>query len=168
MLFVYIAQVPSGPVKIGITAAVSALKRVDELRFFGERASLRAAVGRRDERAARDLERTIHAILEPDRLGGEWFRSGPGIESLARSWGGSLYGDARATQPGGSVFGANLRAARVAAGLSEAELAIAASLHLDEVSTLERGSRSAWPSMSKVKALASALGIDPHALGKVA
>lgn len=59
-------------------------------------------------------------------------------------------------------FGANLRSLRTAAGLSQQELGDRASLHMTEISRLERGLRD--PRLETVARLATALGLPAGAL----
>lgn len=85
--FVYVGQVASGPVKIGLTRKRPAC-RMQELRFGDERPSLVLSLERPTYRAARVLElelheRFIHATLAP-----EWFRPIPEIDSFVRAHGG--------------------------------------------------------------------------------
>lgn len=60
------------------------------------------------------------------------------------------------------LFARNLRAARVAAGLSQERLSARARLHRTEISLLERGERD--PKLSTVFRLAEALGVTAAAL----
>jgi transcriptional regulator with XRE-family HTH domain len=64
------------------------------------------------------------------------------------------------------VFGAALKAAREAAGITQWELAEAADLHRTYPSMLERGKRT--PTISVVLRLAQVLGIDAGDLLKAA
>ena len=57
----------------------------------------------------------------------------------------------------GTRFGANLRAARLEAGLSQQRLGSACRLHRTEISLLERGVRE--PRLSTILRLARGLGI---------
>jgi transcriptional regulator with XRE-family HTH domain len=59
-------------------------------------------------------------------------------------------------------FAANLRLARVAAGISQEELAERCEVHRTEVSLLERGGRE--PRLGTLVKLATALGTTPEAL----
>lgn len=54
-------------------------------------------------------------------------------------------------------FGANVKRARMAAGLSQAEVGIRASLHRTEIGLLERGER--LPRIDTAIRIASALGV---------
>ena len=67
----------------------------------------------------------------------------------------------RGSKPHGR-FAMNLRAARVAADLSQDELAERCCLHRTEVSLLERGGRE--PGLGTLIKLASALGVSPENL----
>lgn len=59
-------------------------------------------------------------------------------------------------------FGSNLRSLRTAAGLSQQELGDRASLHMTEISRLERGLRD--PRLQTITRLATALGLPAGAL----
>ena len=59
-------------------------------------------------------------------------------------------------------FGANLRACRQAAEMSQERLAFASGMHRTEISLLERGARD--PRLSTVSRLALALGKDSSEL----
>lgn len=59
-------------------------------------------------------------------------------------------------------FAANLRAARLAAGLSQEALGDACDLHRTEISLLERSGRE--PRLGTIVKLARALGMRPAAL----
>jgi transcriptional regulator with XRE-family HTH domain len=61
-------------------------------------------------------------------------------------------------------FGANLAHCRTAAGLSQEEVSVRASVHRTEISQLERGLRV--PRIDTVAKLAGALGINPGDLFK--
>ena len=69
---------------------------------------------------------------------------------------------ARRNVPLRQRFGTVLRDARLAAGLSQEELAHRASLHVSYISQLERGLKS--PSLDALFALAEALGVQGSAL----
>lgn len=60
------------------------------------------------------------------------------------------------------VFAANLRRLRLAAGLSQEELAARAGLHRTYVSSVERAQRNI--SLENIYALAEALRVDPREL----
>ena len=62
----------------------------------------------------------------------------------------------------GKAFGHAVRARRVAAGLSQEQLAEAANLHRNYVGLVERGQNS--PSLSAIAALAAALLLRPSDL----
>src|SRR5215211_6832772 len=66
------------------------------------------------------------------------------------------------TTTGEREFGELLRTYRVAAALSQEELAEQAGLSLRAVSDLERGARTT-PHLETVRRLANALGLDPTA-----
>ncbi|GLS29425.1 Helix-turn-helix domain-containing protein [Mesorhizobium albiziae] len=57
------------------------------------------------------------------------------------------------------IFAANLRAVRVARGISQAKLANSAGLNTKYVGRLERGRQS--PALTTVAAIADALSIEP-------
>jgi transcriptional regulator with XRE-family HTH domain len=59
-------------------------------------------------------------------------------------------------------FSVNLRTARLAAGISQEELAARCEIHRTEVSLLERGGRE--PRLGTMVKLATALGTTPEAL----
>lgn len=61
-----------------------------------------------------------------------------------------------------SLLGRNLRRLRLAAGLSQEELAARARLHRTYVSSVERGNRNV--SLENIFALAAALDADPREL----
>ena len=58
--------------------------------------------------------------------------------------------------------GAKLRAARIASGLTVADLAIRLKVSPQRVSNLESGQRE--PSLEMVHRIATAIGCDPHSL----
>jgi transcriptional regulator with XRE-family HTH domain len=60
------------------------------------------------------------------------------------------------------VFARNLRAARLAAGMSQEELALSTGLDTGNVSRYESGERE--PRISMVAKLARGLGVDPRDL----
>lgn len=62
-----------------------------------------------------------------------------------------------------SRFGELLQRLRLAAGLSQSELARRASLHPAHINRLERGARPAQPSPEAVAALCAGLDADPDA-----
>lgn len=59
-------------------------------------------------------------------------------------------------------FGANLREARLAGGLSQEDLGFRCALHRTEISLLERGGRE--PQLETVVRLAGGLGVGPEQL----
>lgn len=61
-----------------------------------------------------------------------------------------------------TVFARNVKRLRIAAGLSQEELASRAGLHRTYISSVERGRRNI--SLENIYALASALGSDPREL----
>lgn len=63
-----------------------------------------------------------------------------------------------------AAFGDALREFRARAGLSQEALALRSDLHPTYVSQVERGLKS--PSLRTIRALASTLGVRPHAMVK--
>jgi transcriptional regulator with XRE-family HTH domain len=61
-----------------------------------------------------------------------------------------------------SIFGRNVRDARLRLGLSQEQLAFEADMKRSYVSDLERGTRN--PSLKAIERLALALSVDPSAL----
>jgi transcriptional regulator with XRE-family HTH domain len=59
-------------------------------------------------------------------------------------------------------FGENLRHARHAAGLSQEEVAVRASIHRTEIGLLERGER--MPRIDTAIKMAGAVGVEPERL----
>ena len=60
------------------------------------------------------------------------------------------------------LFGRNVRAARLRAGLSQEQLAFDANMKRSYLSDLERGTRN--PSLKAIERLATALAVNPSAL----
>lgn len=100
MAYIYIAQVPSGPVKIGITDIAPQL-RVTQLRFLGQRATLRAWTQvdgvTHGQSPARKYETELHRRFARIRLNElrstqhtEWYSPCAEIQALAKSWDGSI------------------------------------------------------------------------------
>jgi len=89
-MFVYIAQVPSGAVKVGRTDKMRVESRVNDLRFNGERARLVAARKMSRLGAIRAEYNLHHGPIANSRISGEWYRPSWDVQRVALEFGGRI------------------------------------------------------------------------------
>lgn len=87
---VYVAQAPSGAVKIGFTKR-DPTARVAELRFDGEQPRLVAAIAHEGRYDALGGEGALLDRFAHLRISGEWHRPAPELLAFVESLGGSIW-----------------------------------------------------------------------------